>query len=165
VLHECTGLFTLSFLKRHSVSITFGFDMTCMCSSAGVSIPPEAMMHFPRFRFPPCFQTIFWLRGKFPKFYLFLKNFLIFIRQNFWLSFFSHQPQILNFPLIFAVSIHFSLFREFFLSTLLLQISPWVRKIYVFLHTLCVFRFPHFDHDTFMHHTKHVLDASDLTQS
>jgi len=30
------------------------------------------------------------------------------------------------------------------------------------LHTLCVFRFPYFDHDAFMHHTMHVLDAPGL---
>jgi len=30
----------------------------------------------------------------------------------------------------------------------------------VFLHILCVFRFPpYFDHDAFMHHTMHILDA------
>ena len=33
-------------------------------------------------------------------------------------------------------------------------------KFTCFLHTLCVFRFPtYFDHDAFMHHTMHVLDA------
>ena len=27
---------------------------------------------------------------------------------------------------------------------------------------LCVFRSPYFDHDAFMHHTMHVLDAPDV---
>ena len=64
--------------------------------------------------FPPisdslCFRKISWLRGKFPSFYLFPKNFSIFIRQNFWWLFFSLQPQISNFP---PLSIHFPLFRQ-----------------------------------------------------
>ena len=43
----------------------------------------------------------------------------------------------------------------------LFQIPPISR---VFLHSLLsVFSFPpYFDHDAFMHHTMHVLDASDL---
>jgi len=36
--------------------------------------------------------------------------------------------------------------------------------MYVFLHALCVFRFPYFDHDAFMHHTMHVLDAPGYVQ-
>ena len=46
--------------------------------------PSEAMMHFPSVSDSPCFRKIFWLGGKCPKFYLFPKNFKIFIRQNFW---------------------------------------------------------------------------------
>jgi len=33
----------------------------------------------------------------------------------------------------------------------------------VFVHTLSVFRSPQFYHDAFMHHTMHLLDASDYT--
>ena len=50
---------------------------------------------------------------------------------------------------------------------LLLQIAPpnFV-KFTCFLHTLCVLRFPaKFDHDAFMHHTMHVLDAPDNSYS
>ena len=69
-----------------------GFGRTL---EAGASIPPETMMHFPPVSdFPP-------------QFYLFPKNFLILIRQNFWWLFFSHRPQISKFPPIFAVSLHF----------------------------------------------------------
>src|SRR6218665_85625 len=77
--------------------------------------PPETMMHFPPcFRFPPISE----------KFSDFLKNFynLTFSRKISSLSyakisdalFFSHRPQISNFPAIFfAVSVHISpLFRE-----------------------------------------------------
>src|SRR6218665_4063657 len=50
----------------------------------GQSIPPETMMHFPPcFRFPPYLRTIFGLSTNFLHFYLFAKNFLTFIRQNF----------------------------------------------------------------------------------
>ena len=73
-----------------------------MCTSAGASIPPLR----PWCIFPPCFRKIFGLSEIFLQFYLFPKNFLTFIRQNFWL-FFSHRPQISNFPPIFAVSVHF----------------------------------------------------------
>jgi len=48
--------------------------------------------------------------GKFKKCYLFPTNFSIFIRQNFWWSFFSHRPQIpcfSTFPLCFAKQILF----------------------------------------------------------
>src|SRR6218665_1400346 len=38
--------------------------------------------------------------------------------------------------------------------------TPFFQKCRCSLHTLCVFRFPpNFDHDAFMHHTMHVLDA------
>ena len=63
-------------------------------NSRGVH-PPETMMHFPPcLRFPPYVRTIFRLCGKCSQFYLFPKNFSIFIRQNFWWTFFSHRPQI-----------------------------------------------------------------------
>jgi len=35
--------------------------------------------------------------------------------------------------------------------------------MYVFLPTFRVFHFPQFDHDAFMHHTMHVLDAPAMT--
>ena len=55
----------------------------------GVSIPLESMMHFPPcFRFSPISEKIFWLWGTFFKFYLFPKNFFIFIRRNFWWPFY-----------------------------------------------------------------------------
>ena len=34
-----------------------------------------------------------------------------------------------------------------------------------FLHTLLLFLFPSFDHDAFMHHTMHVLDAPDVDEA
>ena len=93
-------------------------------------LPPEAMMHFPPcFRFSPTY---------------FLKNFRLEIFLNFWWPFFSHRPQISNFPPIFPVSVHFPpYFAKIIISPLLLQISfPVVEKFTCFLHTLCVFGFP-----------------------
>ena len=56
---------------------------------------------------------------------------------------FSHRPQIFNFPPIFAVSVHFPLFRENYYFPLLWQIFPSVlHKFTCFLLTLRVFRFP-----------------------
>ena len=94
--------------------------------------PPETMMHFPPcFRFPPYLRKIFGLSTNFLHFYLFAKNFLTFIRQNFWWPFFKSSTTNFEFPPCFA---------KIILSPLLLQISPPVlRKFTCFLHTLRVF--------------------------
>ena len=82
--------------------------------------PSETMMHSPLFQISPYFLQIFGLWGKLSQFYLFPTNF---IRRNFSWLFFSHRPQISNFPPILPVSIHFPpLFRENYYSPLLLQI-------------------------------------------
>ena len=122
------------------------------------SIPPETMMHFsPCFRFPPYFRKIFGLWGKFQKFYLFLKNFLIFIRQNFWWLLFSHRSQISNFPPIFAVSVHFPpVSRKLLFPPTLTNFPPVLHKFTCFT---CISFAPYFYHDAFMHHPIHVLDA------
>ena len=75
----------------------------------GASIPLWGHDAFPPcFRFPLCFRNVFWLSGKFLKSYLFPTKFPIFICQNFWRRpFFSHQPQISNFPPISPVWLHF----------------------------------------------------------
>jgi len=93
--------------------------------------PREAMMHF-----PPISKNFFRLCGKLSQFYLFRRNFLIFIRQNLWWPFSSHSLQILNFPL-------FSLFQ--YISHPIsgkLLFPPYFCKFTCFLHTFCVFRFP-----------------------
>jgi len=68
----------------------------------------------------------------------------------------------------FRISPYFRYFRTFppcfakiILSPLLLQIFPPVLgKFTCFLHALRVYS-PYFDHDAFMHHPMHVLDAPD----
>src|SRR6218665_1440416 len=80
------------------------------------------------------------------------------------MTFFSHRPQISNFPPIFAISVHFPpVSRKLFFPPSSLQIFPPVLgKFTCFLHTLRVFP-PYFDHDAFMHHPMHVLDAPDYS--
>ena len=77
---------------------------------------------FPLFQISPYFPKIFRLCGKFSKLYLFRKIFSIFIRQNFWLPFFSHPPQISNFPLFSCFSI-LPCFAKIIISSLLLKMS------------------------------------------
>src|SRR6218665_2635690 len=57
------------------------------------------MMHSPCFRFPPVSEKFVRLRDKFPQFYLFPKT-SDFHPPNFLMTFFSHQPQISNSPLL-----------------------------------------------------------------
>ena len=122
---------------------------------------PGASMHplwghdafFPCFRFPPYFRKIFGLCGNFSKFYVFRKNVSIFIGQNFW---WPHRSQISNFPPIFPVS----LFQKNIISPLLWTISLTVFLIHLlFTYSMCISFTPYFDHDAFMHHLMHVLDA------
>ena len=120
----------------------------------------EAMKNFPPVADLPLFSKKFRLCGKFSKFYLLPKNFFIFIRKNFSWPFFSHRPQISNFPHIFPVSVHFPLFRENYYFPLLWKIPPCFRKIHLlFTYFMCISFPPYFDHDALMHHPMHVLDA------
>ena len=78
-------------------------------------------------------------------------------------KFLSHSLRIQNFPLFSLFQYISPNFGIIIISPLLLQIFPsdFVKSM-CFLHTFCVFRFPpQFDHDAFMHHTMHVLDAPD----
>ena len=73
----------------------------------------------------------------------FPKNFLIFIRRNSWWLFFSHRPQISNFPPIFHVSVHFpTCFTKIIIPPTFTNFPPVLKNFTCFLHTLCEFRFP-----------------------
>src|SRR6218665_2538967 len=63
-------------------------------------------------------------------------------------------------PPIFAVSVHFPpVSRNLFFAPYFYKFPPPVLgKFTCCLHTLRVFP-PYFDHDAFMHHPMHVLDA------
>ena len=75
-------------------------------------------------------------------------------------SFFSHRPQISNFP---PISVHFPLYREnYYFPPYFGQFPPCFRQIHLFFYILYVyFVSPYFYHDAFMHHPMHVLDAPD----
>ena len=54
----------------------------------------------------------------------------------------------------------FPLFRENYCFPYFYKFPPWFRKNYVFVTCfMCISFAPYFDHDAFMHHTTHVLDA------
>src|SRR6218665_3282879 len=127
----------------------------------GASIPPETMMHFPPVSdFPP-------ISEKFSDFLNFFYNFTF---SEKFLHF--HPPKFLmTFFLVidhkFRISPLFSLFQyippcfaKIILSPYFYKFPPPVLdKFTCFLHTLRVFCSPYFDHDAFMHHPMHVLDA------
>jgi len=87
------------------------------------------------FRIPPIFD-------KFLKFYLFLKKFSIFIRQNCWWPFFSHRPKISNFPPFSLFGYIPSVSRQFLFPPYFDKFPSVFEKFTCFLHTLCIFRFP-----------------------
>src|SRR6218665_2717774 len=69
-----------------------------------------------------------------------------------------HPPEaMMHFPL-FQISLYF---RKFFQTPWkIFPILPFPKKLRVFTYFLCFsFPQPKFDHDAFMHHTMHVLDA------
>ena len=105
------------------------------CIQSGASIPPETMMQFPLFQISPYFLKLFRLWGKFSQFYLFPRNF--------WWPFFSHRPQISNFP-IFPISVHLppTCFAKIIISPYFDKFPPVLDKFTCLLHTLRVFRFP-----------------------
>src|SRR6218665_3879473 len=111
------------------------------------------MMHFPLASDSPLFQK------KIRTFTKFLKV-LPFPAKISDDLFFSHRPQIFNFPLFSLFQYISSLFRENYSFPLLLQIPPVLGKFTCFLHTLRVS--PYLDHDAFMHHPMHVLDAPEV---
>ena len=104
-------------------------------------------MHFPPcFRFPPLFSKKFWTFWKISQISLFPKKFLTF--------FFSHRPQISDFPPILPVLQHFPPdSRKFIISPLFPKFSPLFKKIQqLFKYFTCIFFPPTL---TMMH----VLDA------
>ena len=100
------------------------------------------MMHyfFPVSDFPPIFP-----KNVSDSFFQFSNHFSHFNPPKFLQMTFHlviHYKFLIPSP-IFAVSVNFPPIWGKLLFPLLLQISyPWFRKIYVFLHTLCVYRFP-----------------------
>src|SRR6218665_2465050 len=118
-----------------------------MKANPGASIPSEAMMHFlPRFRFPPIFD----------KFSDSVENF-----QN--VTFPAKiSDDLFAIDHKFRISPYFPCFppvsRKLLYPTL--KNSLCFRKIHlVFTYFMYISFPPYFDHDAFMHHPMHVLDA------
>jgi|SRR6218665_3606964 len=141
----------------------------CCCAvvkscEPGASIPPEAMMHFPPVSdFPLISKKIVKSMETFSNF-TFSQKLFDFHPPKFLMSYFFviDYKQILNFPPIFAVSVHFLLFRENYYFPYFSKFPPEFVKFMFFTYFMCFSFPPYFDHDAFMHHTMHVLDASDV---
>jgi len=107
--------------------------------------------------FPKIFQTLWEIFPISP----FPKEISISIRQNFWWLFLVIDSKFLislyfrsfsTFPPIWGKLLFPPTFSNF-------SPAPWFRKIYVFYIPYAFFVSPYFDHDAFMHHAMHVLDA------
>src|SRR6218665_3070066 len=130
----------------------------------GVSIPPETMMHFPPcFRFSPLFSKTFQTLREIFTILPFPKKFSSFSYPPKFSDdlFFSHRPQISNFPPIFLFQYISPLFRQnYYFPPTLTNFAPCFRQFHLlFTYFTCISFPPYFDHDAFMHHTMHVLDA------
>src|SRR6218665_71558 len=103
------------------------------------------MMHFPPlFQISPLFSKNFKILWRICNtFDLSPKNFRFSSAEISDDLFFSHRPQILNFPPIFTVSVHFPLFRgNYYFPPYFDKFPSLLNKFTCFLHTLRVFRFP-----------------------
>ena len=150
---------SLASLRGWSTLFTWSYFVWCSflllrrrrATYSEASISSEAMMHFPLcFRFSPIFKKISDSVKNFKNFTFFRPIFTIFLCQisedlflvidpEFWIL-----PPTFEFsPHIFPVSVYFPPLSRKLFFPLLLQISPCFRKFTCFLHTLCVFRFPH----------------------
>ena len=120
--------------------------------------PSETMMHFPPcFRFPPYFRNIFGLSDKF------LQKILEFLPTKFLMTFFlviDHKFRISPLFRCFSTFPLPPVSRKLFFPPTFTNFPPCLGKFTCILHNLRVFS-PYFDHDVFMHHTMHVLDAPD----
>src|SRR6218665_117891 len=120
------------------------------------------MMHFPLFQISPLFSKNFRTQRKIFKLLPFLEKFLDFHPPKFLMTFFlviDHK---------FRISPYFCCFSTFPPCFAKIILSPPTFTNFtlvlgkftcLILHTLRVFP-PYFDHDAFVHHPMHVLDAS-----
>ena len=93
-------------------------------------------MHFPPVSDFPLFLTNFQTLWKILKMLPFPEKFFDFHPPKFLMTFFSHRPQILNFPPVFPVS------RKLLFPPTFTNFPPVFEKFTCFLHAFCVFRFP-----------------------
>ena len=108
--------------------------------------PPETMMHFPPcFRFPPIFEKFSDSRKLFTILPI-PEKFLDFHPPKFLITFsfyFSHRPQISNFPLFSLFQYISPLFREnYYFHPTLKNFSPCFRKIHLLFTCFMCISFP-----------------------
>ena len=99
---------------------------------------------FPTVSDSPYFRKYFQTLWKIFSILPFPDKFFDFHPQKFLMTFFSHRPQILIFPPIFPVSVHFPpVSRKFLFPPYFYKFPPLFSKnSRVFTHLICVFRFP-----------------------
>src|SRR6218665_3020584 len=98
------------------------------------------MMHFPLFQISPLFSKFFFTFWKISEILPFPDKISYFHLPKFLTTFFfSHRPQISNFPPVLPVLLHFPLIRENLLFPPTFQnFPPVLEKFNCFLHTLHV---------------------------
>src|SRR6218665_3934112 len=134
-IHVTRELEDFKYLKQDNYSVA--------CRQGRPS-PSETMMHFPPcFRFPPIFENFSNSYKNVPNFTFSRKNSSFSSAEISDHLFFSHRPQISNFPPISPVSVHFPLFQEnYYFPPTLTNSPPVLHKFTCFLHTIRVFLFP-----------------------
>src|SRR6218665_369674 len=101
------------------------------------------MMHFPLFQISPYSRKKFRTPWKIFRFDLYPKKFFDFHPPKFLMTFFSHLQVNLNFPPIFAISLHFPhISGKSYFPPIFFKFPSDFVKVTWFLHTLCVFPFP-----------------------
>src|SRR6218665_2232022 len=105
--------------------------------------PPETMMHFPSVSDFPLFSKKFQTLRKIFTILPFPQKFLYFHHPKFFMTFFSHRPQISNFPLFSLFQYISPLFREnYYFPPTLTNFPLVLDKFILFLYTFRVFSFP-----------------------
>src|SRR6218665_2338547 len=119
------------------------------------------MMHSPLFQIFPQFPKNFRTFRKILKILPFPEKFLDFHPPTFFMTFLSSTTNF-EFPPYFRCFSTFPpCFAKIILSPYFYKFPPCFRQIHLlFIYFTCIS--PYFDHDAFMHHPMHVLDASGL---
>ena len=117
-------------------------------------------MHFPLFQISPISKKFLPVEN-FPNFIFSHKN-VRFSSAKISDDLFSHSLKDFEFTLIFLpFQVHFPPYfeKKILFPPYFFKFPSDFVKFTCFLHTLWVFVSPQFDHDAFLHHTMHVLDA------
>ena len=126
---------------------------------AEASIPSEAMMHFPPVSDSPIFEKFSDSVENFLNF-TFSRKISRFSSAKISEDFFQPSTTNFEFPPIPCFSTFPPVSRILLISPYFAKFAPSFRKIHLlFTYFVCISFPPYFDHDAFMHHPMHVLDA------